>query len=243
MAAALADTGRAVLAVDLDPQAALTFSLGHDPDELDATVADALVDGVPLAQVVLAGDETDLVPANLDLAAAEVALMSRTGREHALRLALAGVADTYDVILLDCPPSLGVLTINALTAAHRVVVPVQGETLSHRGVGHLLATVDEVRTLTNPSLEVVGVVATMHDPRLRHAAAVLDDLERRYGLEVVGVPVRRSVRFAEAPRDGRSVLVHAPGVPGAAAYRVVAAALVGDPVDADLRAAAGALSA
>lgn len=239
LAAAMTEQGSAVLAVDADPQGSLTFSLGYDPDTLEPTITDVLLDRVPVSRVVLVHDETDLLPANLDLAGAEMALLNRTGREYALRLALEEVADTYDVVLIDCPPSLGVLTLNALTAAGRVVIPLQCETLSHRGVSQLLETIADVQKLTNRDLEIAGLVATMYDPRLRHARAVLEDVQRRYELPVIGAPVRKSVRFAEAPYDGRSIFRHAGDVPGAAAYRVIAMELLGGRPDPMLLAAAG----
>lgn len=239
LAAALTERGLAVLSVDLDPQACLTFSLGYDPDTAYPTLHDVLSQDAPLAKAVVQHDETDLVPASIDLAGSEATLMSRTGREHVLRVELAGLLDSYDVVLVDCPPSLGVLTLNGLTAADRVVVPVQCETLSHRGVCQLLETVRDVQRLTNPDLEVAGAVATMFDGRTRLARAVLADVEARYGLRVLGVPVRKSVRFAEAPHSGVSVLGYDGGVPGAWAYRLIAAELAGLPADERWRELAG----
>ena len=238
LAAAFVEQGAAVLAVDLDPQACLTFSLGYDPDELDPTIHDVLTDRAPLAKTILQHAEMDLAPANIDLAGAEVALLTRTGREYALRAELEPLRDTYDAIVLDCPPSLGVLTLNALTAADRVVIPVQCETLSHRGVSQLLDTIADVQRLTNRSLTVAGVVATMFDGRTRHGREVLADVQSRYGLALLGVPVRRSVRFAEAPNAGCTVLAHPHTIAGAAAYRLIAAQLAGLPDDEALLAAA-----
>jgi chromosome partitioning protein len=164
-----------------------------------------------------------LVPATIDLAGAEVHLLSRTGREHVLARALEPVLRDHDVVLIDCPPSLGVLTINGLTAAEAVLVPLQCEALSHRGVGQLLETIDDVRQFANERLRILGVVATMYDGRTTHARQVLAQVEERYGLPVFKPPVPKSVRFAEAPGLGRSVLQHAPTSPGATAYRVIAA--------------------
>jgi chromosome partitioning protein len=239
LAAAFAERGLAVLTVDLDPQACLTFSLGYDPDELDPTVHDVLTGRAILAKSVLQHGEMDVAPANIDLAGAEVALLTRTGREYVLRAELDGLRDTYDVILLDCPPSLGVLTLNGLTAADRVIIPVQCETLSHRGVAQLLETVHDVQRLTNRDLQVAGIVATMFDGRTRHAREVLADVQSRYGLPLLGVPVRRSVRFAEAHHAGRSILSFGGETPGANAYRVIAAELAGLDVDERVRALAG----
>ena len=235
VAIAMAELGRAVLVVDGDPQGSLTFSLGLDPDDLDPTLNDVVAGRASLVDTVLQTEHVDLVPANIDLAGAEITLLSRTGREYLMRGELAELIDSYDDILIDCSPSLGVLTINALTAADRVIVPVQAETLSHRGVSQLLETIDDVRRLTNRSLTVAGVVATMFDGRTRHAREVLTDLLARYDLDLIGAPVRKSIRFAEAPAAGESLLT-AGGreVPGTSAYRIIARVLAGEAVEADL---------
>ncbi|HUG84932.1 MAG TPA: AAA family ATPase [Euzebya sp.] len=227
LGAALRARGLNVLVVDLDPQACLTFSLGFDPDALSPTLHEVVTGRQSLASTVLSHDECDLAPANLDLSGAEVALLSRTGREYVLRAQIEDLRDSYDAIFLDCPPSLGVMTLNGLTAADQVVIPVQCETLSHRGVSQLLETIADVQHLTNRQLKVAGLVATMYDGRTIHARAVLEDVQTRYDLALIGVPVRKSVRFAEAPNSGRTILAHAPRTPGAAAYRVIAAQLHG----------------
>ena len=239
LAAALAERGQAVLVVDLDPQADLTFSLGYDPDSLDPTVHDVLAGRVPLPKTILQHSEMDIAPANIDLAGAEVVLLTRTGREYILRAELDQLRDSYDAIFVDCPPSLGVLTLNALTAADRVVIPVQCETLSHRGVSQLLETIADVQRLTNRDLEVAGFVATMFDGRTRHSRDVLADVQARYGLHLIGVPVRKSVRFAEAPHAGRSILTTSRNPRGADAYRVIAAELAGLDVNPAVLARAG----
>ena len=221
---AMAQAGHRVLAVDLDPQACLTFSCGLDPDELDASLHDVLVRRAKLSDVVLPVVGThglDLVPATIDLAGAEVHLLSRTGREHVLSRALLPVIEGYDAVLIDCPPSLGVLTINGLTAAEAVIVPLQCEALSHRGVGQLLETIEDVRQFANEKLRVLGVLPTMFDARTIHSRQVLADVEERYGLPLFGPPVPKSVRVAEAPGLGQSVLQHAPTSPGALAYRTL----------------------
>lgn len=225
---ALAERGERALLVDLDPQACLTYSLGVDSDSLDCSLHDVLVRRARLADVVRPVDgvgQLFLVPATIDLAGAEVHLLAKTGREHVLARALQPELASYDVVLIDCPPSLGVLTINGLTAAERVLVPLQCEALSHRGVGQLLETIEDVRMFANPAVEVVGVVATMFDGRTRHARHVLAEVERRYGLVVLDPPVPKSVRFAEAPELGKSILQYAPASAGADAYRRLAARL------------------
>jgi chromosome partitioning protein len=225
---ALAQSGRRTLVIDLDPQACLTFSFGFDPDQLDASLHDVLVRRSKLEDVVRSVEGVEglsLAPATIDLAGAEVHLLAKTGREHVLARALQPALATHDVVLIDCPPSLGVLTINGLTAAERVLVPLQCEALSHRGVGQLLETIEDVRLFANDGLEVVGVVATMYDGRTRHSRQVLAEVESRYGLRLLDPPVPKSVRFAESPALGTSILQHAPNSPGADAYRRLAATL------------------
>jgi chromosome partitioning protein len=229
LAIALADLGRRVLTVDLDPQACLTYSFGFDPDTLESSLHDVLVRRAKIADVsrqVTGTDMLTLVPATIDLAGAEVFLLSKTGREHVLAKALEPVLDDYDIVLIDCPPSLGVLTINGLTAAEGVLVPLQCEALSNRGVGQLLETIDDVRTFANASLTVVGVLPTMFDARTRHSRHVLKDVEDHYGLPVITPPIPKSVRFAEAPELGQSILQHAPDSAGAGAYRAAASVLL-----------------
>ncbi len=221
IAAALGERGRRVLAVDLDPQGALTYSLGIDPDSLDETINDVLVRKLPM-QKVIQTREVDLVPANIDLAGAEAVLLAKTGREYALERALREVLPMYDYVLIDCPPSLGILTINGLTAAQEVVIPLLAEALSHRAVGQLIETLGDIRHFTNPDLEVIGLVATMFDGRTRHAREVLADIGSRYGVPMLEPPVRKSIRFAEATQAGRSIVSFAPSHPGAEAYRELA---------------------
>ncbi|HEX3004241.1 MAG TPA: AAA family ATPase [Angustibacter sp.] len=223
LGAAFAEQGRRVLLVDLDAQACLTFSLGLDPDEVDAGVHEVLTGAAEVTEVLHTTDDAvDLLPSTIELAGAEAALLSRPGREFVLRSALEPVLGDYDVVLVDCSPSLGVLTLNALTAAGEVLVPLQCEMLSHRGVGQLLDTVADVKRILNPDLRVLGILPTMFDGRTTHARAVLADLPDRYGVPVLDPPIPKSVRFAEAPAVGRSVLATARGSKGAAAYRAVA---------------------
>jgi chromosome partitioning protein len=226
---AMAEQGQRVLLVDLDPQACLTYSLGFNPDDLSASLHDVLVRRSKVAEVRLDVPKVPglhLVPATIDLAGAEVHLLSRTGREHVLARALQPVLSEHDVVLIDCPPSLGVLTINGLTAAEVVLVPLQCEALSHRGVGQLLETIEDVRQFANEKLRVLGVIPTMYDSRTTHARKVLAEVEERHGLPVFSPPVPKSVRFAEAPELGCSILQHAPSSAGAAAYRALATQVV-----------------
>ena len=227
---ALVELGARVLLVDLDPQACLTFSLGIDPEDLELSVHQVLTAGLdPREVIVTTEDGVDLLPATIDLARAEADLLTRAGREHVVRLLLEQLAqagETYDWVLLDCPPSLGVLTVAALTAADGVVVPLQCETLSHRGVGQLLDTVHDVRRFTNRSLAVWGVLPTLFDPRTNHARRVLETIAETYELDVLQPPIPKTIRFAEAPAAGRSMLTLHRGNKGAQAYREVAKGLV-----------------
>jgi chromosome partitioning protein len=227
LGAALGELGQKVLLVDLDPQACLTFSLGIDPEDLEVSVHHVLTQGADPAEVIIeTEDGVDLLPATIELARAEADLLTRTGREYVMRAVVEDV-DRYDWVLLDCPPSLGVLTVAALTAATGVLVPLQCETLSHRGVGQLLDTVHDVRRFTNRDLEVWGVLPTLYDGRTNHARAVLENISESYHLDVLEPPIPKSIRFAEAPAAGRSILRTSRSNKGARAYRELAANLLG----------------
>lgn len=225
LGAALAEVGYRILLVDLDAQGSLTFSLGHDPDSLDVTIHDVLLGRMPIQKVIITGD-IDLVPSNIELAGAELFLFSKTGREYELRNALAEVQRDYDAILIDCPPSLGVLTINGLTAATDVIIPFQCEALSQRGVTQLIDTINDVRRYTNRDLRIRGILPTMFDPRTTHSREVLEQVASRYAIAIFEPAIRKSIRFAEAPSRGRSLLEIAPRHPGAEAYRLVAQSLM-----------------
>jgi chromosome partitioning protein len=230
LGAALAELGQKVLLVDLDPQACLTFSLGIDPEDLELSVHHVLTKGLDPTEVIIETDDgVDLLPATIELARAEADLLTRTGREHVIKAALEDVGDDgvdYDWVLLDCPPSLGVLTVAALTAAQGVLVPLQCETLSHRGVGQLLDTVHDVRKFTNRKLEVWGVLPTLYDGRTNHARKVLETISDAYDLDVIEPPIPKTIKFAEAPAAGRSILATNRSNKGAQAYRDVAVGLL-----------------
>ncbi|MGB8405303.1 MAG: AAA family ATPase [Mycobacterium sp.] len=225
LGAALSAEGQRVLLVDLDPQGCLTFSLGQDPDKLPVSVHEVLLGDVePDAALVTTDEGMTLLPANIDLAGAEAMLLMRAGREYALKRALAKL-DGFDVVIIDCPPSLGVLTLNGLTAASDVIVPLQCETLAHRGVGQFLRTVNDVQQITNPDLRMLGALPTLYDARTTHSRDVLLDVADRYDLVVLGPPIPRTVRFAEASASGSSVLAGRKNK-GALAYRELAASLL-----------------
>jgi chromosome partitioning protein len=226
LGAAFAEQGRRVLLVDLDAQACLTFSLGVDPDEVDVSINEVLLGQAHIKDAIVeCADGVDLVPSVIDLAGAEAQLLPRPGREYVLRSVLEDVRGDYDVVMLDCSPSLGVLTLNALTASQGLIIPMPCEMLSHRGVGQLLDTVADVQRILNKDLEVLGILPTLFDGRSNHAQEVLADVGGRYGLPVLSPPIPKTVRFAEAPAVGRSILATSRRSKGAAAYREVAAAI------------------
>ncbi|TFI43893.1 ParA family protein [Rhodococcus sp. 1R11] len=222
LAAALHALDRRVLVVDLDPQGCLTFSLGHNPDKLDSSVHEVLTGDAQVEDVLIETAEgIVLLPATIDLAGAEALLLMRAGREFALKRVLAPILQDFDVVIIDCPPSLGVLTLNGLTAAQSVLVPLQCETLAHRGVGQLLRTVSEVQQITNPDLALLGALPTLFDARTTHSRDVLGDVSDRYALPVLAPPIPRTVRFAEASASGATVLSGRKNK-GAQAYRELA---------------------
>lgn len=228
LGAAFAELGKRVLLVDLDAQACLTFSLGVDPEAVKLSINEVLVERGTSAHdaIVQCGDGVDLIPSVIELAGAEAHLLARPGREFVLRSVLEPLRCDYDVILIDCSPSLGVLTLNALTAAQGVIIPMVCEMLSHRGVGQLLDTVTDVKTILNPALVVFGILPTLYDGRSKHARAVLADVGQRYNLPVLSPPIPKTVRFAEAPALGRSILATSRSSKGAQAYREVARSLL-----------------
>jgi chromosome partitioning protein len=227
LGAALQNEGRRVLLVDLDPQAALSTSLAVPVSETQKTIYHVLLSQIPASAAVITDkSRPDLVPANIDLAAAEVELVAEMGRERILADALWPLRDRYDFVLVDCPPSLGLLTINALVAADEVLIPLQCEYLAMRGLGLLLRTVDRVKAKLNPSLEVAGILVTMFNGRTLHAQEVLEEVRKAFGRKVLPVIIKSSVRFKEAPAAGLSILDYATSHEGAKAYRALAKELL-----------------
>src|SRR6184192_4607063 len=218
---AFAEHGLKVLLVDLDPQGNLTMSQGLNPDAIERSMFDVLVHRVPITEVIH-NAEVDLAVSSIDLAGAELALSSMIGRERALEKALAPVKDDYDYILIDTPPSLGLLTINALVAAHGVIVPVQCEYLSLRGLVQLENTLTMIRENLNPHVAIEGILPTMYDSRTLHSREAVEILQENFGDLVFKTRIRKTVRYAEAPVKGSSVLKYDPNGPAAEAYRALA---------------------
>lgn len=218
---AFQELGHRVLAVDMDPQGNLTMSLGLNPDQVRPSMYDVLVNHVDIEDA-LVRRELDVVVSSIDLAAAEIALSSLIGRERALSKALLQVSDRYDYIMIDTPPSLGLLTINALTAADAVIVPVQCEYLSLRGLAQLERTLELVRENLNPHVHIAGILPTMYDSRTVHAREAVEVLRNSFGDLVFETTIRKTIRFAEAPVKGESVLKYAPESEAANVYRRLA---------------------
>jgi len=225
LGAALAGFGRKVLLVDFDPQGALSVGLGISPGQLDRTVYTLLMDRtVGLDDILLKTPVAgmDLVPSNIDLSAAEVQLVGEVAREQTLLRALAPAVPDYDFILIDCQPSLGLLTVNALTAANAVIIPLECEYFALRGVALLMQTIEKVRERLNPQLEVDGVLATMYDARTLHSREVLARVVEVFGDTVYHSVINRTIRFPETTVVGRPITDYAPSSPGALAYRSLA---------------------
>jgi chromosome partitioning protein len=221
LGAALAEQGLRVLAIDLDPQGNLTMSQGWNPDEIDRSMFDVLAHRLPITEIVRT-NEIDVAVSSIDLAGAELALASMIGRERALQKAIAPVLDVYDWILIDTPPSLGLLTINAFVAATGVIVPVQCEYLSLRGLVQLENTLTMIRENLNPAVEIEGILPTMFDKRLLHSREAVEILKENFGDLVLATRIRKTVRYAEAPVKGQSVLRYDPTGEAASMYRDLA---------------------
>jgi chromosome partitioning protein len=221
LAVAFAEEGHRVLCVDMDPQGNLTMSQGIDPDSLQKSMYDVLVHKTPMREVIQKR-EIDVACASIDLAGAEIAMSTMIGRERSLERGIQGLGDDYDFVFIDTPPSLGLLTINALTAANKVIVPVQCEYLSMRGLIQLQNTLAMIRENLNPDVDIEGILPTMMDTRTLHAKEAIELLEENFGERVFASRIRKTVRFAEAPVKGMSVLKYEPDGMAAHSYRQLA---------------------
>ena len=225
LGAALVETGRKVLLVDFDPQGSLSVGLGVNPHTLEYSVYNLLIgrktaiDEVIIPTVV---EGLDILPSNIELAAAEVQLVSEVAREQSLKRILDRIRDRYDFILIDCAPSLGLLTVNALTASDKVIIPVECEFFALRGVALLTDTIDKVQERLNPNLHVLGLLATMFDGRTLHGREVRDRLVEAFGELVFHTVIRRTVKFPETTVAGEPITTYSPNSPGAEAYRSLA---------------------
>jgi len=225
LGAALAELGRRVLLVDFDPQGSLSVGLGVNPHTLEHSVYNLLLTrDVGVREVIdrTATEGLDLLPSNIDLAAAELQLVSEVAREQTLSRVLKQVKGDYDVILVDCAPSLGLLTINALTAADWVLMPLECEFFALRGIALLTDTIGKVQDRLNPDLKVLGILGTMYDPRTLHSREVLDRVVQAFGDQVFHTVIRRTVKFPETTVAGEPITSYASGSPGAASYRMLA---------------------
>jgi chromosome partitioning protein len=230
LGAAMTELGKRVLLVDFDPQGALSVGLGINPMSLDLTIYNLLLDrSVDPEQAVMKTGIHDLeiLPSNIDLSAAEIVLVSEVAREQALKRALSELRNGYDYILIDCPPSLGLLTVNALTASDGVIVPLECEYFALRGMALLLDTVEKVRDRLNPDLTLEGIIPTMYDGRTLHGREVLERVRDAFGPYLYKTVIRRTIRFAEAPVAGESILSYAAESKGAADYRALAKEVLG----------------
>ncbi|HEX2195669.1 MAG TPA: ParA family protein [Actinomycetota bacterium] len=225
LGAALAELGHKVLVVDFDPQGGCALGLGIEPGALELSVYNALLDRSCRTEDVVIGTSVpgmDLLPSNIDLSAAELMLVQEVAREQSLSRALAPLRSHYDFILVDCPPSLGLLTVNALTAADGVIVPLECEYYALRGMALLMDSIERIRDRLNPRLQIDGIVATMFDSRTLHGREVMERVRDAFGRRLFETVIRKTIRFAEAPVAGQPILAYAPQSTGATAYRELA---------------------
>lgn len=218
----LARSGKKVLILDLDPQGNTTSGLGVDSDELNGCVYNVLIDNAPVHRIKVDTDahkNLHLAPASINLAAAEVELVSQLAREHKLKVALDDISSDYDYILIDNPPSLGLLTVNGLVATDRVIIPVQAEYYALEGLGQLLSTIKRIRVQLNPNLELLGVLVTMYDKRTSLSKEVQSELQQHFGTHVFDTVIPRNVRLAEAPSYGKTIADYDKFSKGAQAYK------------------------
>ena len=237
LAAALGEAGQRVLAIDLDPQGHLTINMGcRRPDDLELSIYNILTDhrvGVEEVRLRSEAIGVDFLPANIELSGAELQLVTEFGRESVLKDKLEPVLDQYDFVVIDCPPSLGLLCVNALVASTEVIIPLQCEYFGMKGMQQLHRTIDRVRAKLNPGLHIAGILPTIYKSRTLHSQEVLDLVRERYPEQVFGITVDASIRFAETPLAGLSILQYAPQSAGAKSYRKLAEAVIAQGGDAD----------
>jgi len=230
LAAALAEAGQRVLAVDLDPQGHLTLNMGvRRPDELEQTVYDLLTAAAVTAEDIRLHSQpvdVDFLPANIELSGAELQLVTEFGRESVLSEKLQPILDEYDFLVIDCPPSLGLLCVNALVASTEVIIPLQCEYFGMKCMQQLYRTIERVRAKLNAQLTIAGILPTLYKPRTLHSQEVLELVRGAFGEQVFDITIDSSIRFAETPLAGQSILQYAPNSPGARAYRALAKVLI-----------------
>lgn len=224
LGACLAISGKRVLLVDADPQANATSGIGMQPQQTDASIYECLVDSYPAADAIMHSsiDKLDIICSRIDLVGAEVELMNRRDREHTMRLVLEPVKNDYDYILIDCSPSLGIITVNALTAADSVLIPVQAEYFALEGISQLLNTIRIIKSRLRPQLEIEGFLLTMYDARLRLANQIYEELRGHFGKMVFDTVIPRNIRLSESPSHGLPVILYDPDSRGAIAYSQLA---------------------
>ena len=220
LAAVLAMNGKKVLLIDMDPQGNASSGLGVDPDGLETSVYEVLINGAPLQEALVKTEIKNLalLPSNIQLAGAEIELVNMDGREYYLKKALVDAAPYFDYIIVDCPPSLGLLTINALTAATSVIIPIQCEYYALEGLSKLVSTIELVRSGLNPDLEISGVLMTMFDGRTNLSVQVVDEVKKYFKDKLFSAIVPRNVRISESPSYGKPVVLYAPSSKGAEVY-------------------------
>lgn len=224
LSAYLANHGKKVLVIDLDPQGNATSGYGFDKSTLEASVYDLLVNDTPITEVIQTTDREnlDMCPTNMDLAGAEVELVSAMSRETILKRAIDSISSNYDYVLIDCPPSLGLLTINALAASSGVIVPIQGEYYALEGLTQLIDTINLVRKHLNPTIGIFGVIITMFDGRTQLARQVTEEVRKYFGEKVFSTVIPRNIRLAEAPSFGKTIAEYDPKSRGGRAYEELA---------------------
>ena len=228
LGASLAKEGKKVLIIDADPQANATSGYGIDPRTMESSIYECLVDEYPMngSQVTTCVEGLDLVGSRIDLAGAELELINKPGRERVLARALESVVPLYDFILIDCSPSLGLITVNALTAAHSVIIPVQAEYFALEGISKLLNTIRIIKSKLNPGLEIEGFLLTMYDARLRLANQIYEELKSHFGYMVFNSVIPRNIRLSEAPSHGLPAIIYDPESRGATAHVQLARELI-----------------